>query len=126
MKKLLWGIIPVVLVAIGALTYKFQLIPAGTRPDQIREEAIELTTFMDVRKAKTSHWPTPEEIDEKLRPSGLKWGTGKDVSEWCKDCLIDMEGFRIVVYGNLDKDPAVEAWIIMNGSEPQKVSSDAD
>lgn len=123
-KKVLLVLLPVFLIGAIIAIRNYQMFPRRAKAAMLLDYAGKLTAFMDETKKKQGQYPSPEEIDRFLQTTGFKWGTGKDVKDICPDCMIDPEGYRIVVYTNLDSDPKTEAIVIMNGEVPLKVSDD--
>lgn len=114
MKKIFWviGLIVVGILAYVAV-YNFQNYGKRAKTSEVVTLAQNLKQMLDLHKVRKGTYPGAETLIIKENVSHwYKWGVGSPVKEYCNDCMITPDSYKIVIYGNIDDDPAMDVWVM--------------
>ncbi len=128
MKKYLIGTaVVIILVVIFVAVPRFQKYGLVAKRAEGRVYARKISAFMTDYKTKNGNFPGEIEINSAVKNEmgdRYKWGVGKAVATFCPDCMITPDSYKIVVFGNLDKDPENDVLVIMNDVDDVVVVTD--
>lgn len=114
MKKILWGTAIIVFICLGFVALKnFQNYGKRAKTAEAKMLAAKLRQILDLHKIRKGSYPGAESIIVKdLEPNWYKWGIGLSVKDYCPDCMITPDSYKIVIYGNIDNDPVIDIWVL--------------
>jgi len=115
-KKALWA---TGIVALGFLGYtalfNFQNFGKRAKAAEAKLIAKKLHEVLDLHKVRKGIYPPVETIkldDPEL--NWYRWGVGAETREFCRDCVITSDSYKIAIYGNIDNDPALDIWLVQS------------
>lgn len=126
MKKILWGTAVIVFICLGFVGLKnFQNFGKRAKTAEAKVLAEKLRQILDLHKIRKGSYPGVESVTLKgVKLNWYKWGVGVPVKEYCVDCMITPDSYKIVIYGNIDRDPVLDIWVLESPGGSLSHSSD--
>ncbi|MES2527374.1 MAG: hypothetical protein V4598_09810 [Bdellovibrionota bacterium] len=111
MKKIIWGAVLAVLGFLAFIAFRnFQVYGKRAKTSEVKVLARKLHHLMDIHKVRKGVYPALEAInlgDHELHY--YQWGMKKEI---CPDCEVTELSYKIVIHGNIDADPFIDAWTV--------------
>lgn len=126
MKKILWGTTLIFFICTGYFAIQnFKSYGKRAKTSEVKILAEKLRQVFDLHKIRKGSYPGVESITLKdVKLNWYNWGVGVPVKEYCTDCMITPDSYKIVIYGNIDKDPVVDIWVLESPAGSLTHSSD--